>query len=115
MKPFPVEYVRFWELWRQGKYFECHEVLEDVWRVEEDAERKQFFQGVIHCSVALVHVERRNKVGALRQYFKARDKLAGVSSRYALPEVRTALQFVRKELVEVFGLDEDEEVRESEL
>lgn len=87
--------------------------------MEEDAERKQFYQGVIHCSVALVHVERRNKVGALRQYSKARGKLAGVSPRYALPEVRTALQFVKKKLVEVFGLDEDEdedeEVRESEL
>lgn len=107
MKPFPEEYAHFWDLWEQRKYFECHEALEDVWRSEEDAERKQFFQGVIHCSVALVHVERQNEVGALSQYLKARNKLSGLPPEYFRPEVRAALQFVEKELVEVFGLDDE--------
>lgn len=114
MKPFPGEYRAFWELWQRGEYFECHEVLEDVWREEQNIERKQFFQAVIHCSVALVHVQRRNKVGALRQYFKARDKLAGLSPEYSRPEVCDALQFVEAKITEVFDLDE-KEVRESEL
>lgn len=82
MKPWPEEYAQFWRLWAQAEYYECHEVLEGVWRNETDHERKQFLQGLIHCAVALVHVERKNSTGATRQLAKGRAKLAGSRAEY---------------------------------
>jgi predicted metal-dependent hydrolase len=76
----PKEYAQFWRLWAQGEYFECHEVLEIAWRRETDVLRKRFLQGLIHCAVALVHVERKNSVGALGQLAKARAKLVDAKS-----------------------------------
>lgn len=78
----PKEYAQFWRLWAQAEYFECHEVLEEVWRSETDIERKRFLQGLIHCAVALVHVERQNRTGAEAQLAKARAKLQDTKAEF---------------------------------
>lgn len=57
------------------EFFECHEVLEDVWLVESGP-RKRFLQAIIHFAVAFYHEGRENRLGALRQLRKAIAKLA---------------------------------------
>ena len=104
MHPLPDEYAQFWRLWALGEYFECHEVLEDAWRREMDAERKQFFQGLIHCAVALVHVERQNRVGASRQLAKARAKLLGFGREYSGCDITALLEFVEAQMSRRFGI-----------
>ena len=101
-EPLPEEYRQFWRLWAQQEYFECHEVLEVAWRRESDARRKQFFQGLIHCAVALVHLGRHNKTGAFRQLEKARMKLAGFGREYSGCDTVAVLEFVEKRLDEGF-------------
>lgn len=96
MTPLPPEYSAFWELWAQGEYFECHEVLEVAWRREQNPERKQFFQGLIHCAVALVHVERKNAVGASGQLQKAKAKLERFGAEYSGCDISAVLKFVEK-------------------
>ena len=59
----------------EGKYFEAHEVLEDVWRAAETAER-DFFQGLVHVAVAWYQAGRGNRVGCERQLEKAVRRLA---------------------------------------
>lgn len=49
-------------LFDQGRFFEAHEVLEDVWR-EAPAEERKFFQGLIQVAVALYHHSRGNQTG----------------------------------------------------
>lgn len=98
MKSLPEEYAQFWQLWAQGEYFECHEVLEIAWRREKDPERKQFFQGLIHCSVALVHLQRKNAVGAYGQLRKANAKLQQFGGKYSNCDIQAVLEFVTKEL-----------------
>ena len=39
------------ELIAAGRYFEAHEALEEAWRASDAAER-DFFQGLVHVSVA---------------------------------------------------------------
>ncbi len=56
-------------------FYECHEVLEDVW-LAETGPRKLFLQSIIHFAVAFYHEGRGNPVGALRQLRKAIAKLA---------------------------------------
>lgn len=57
------------------QFYECHEVLEDVW-LEEKAPRKLFLQAIIHFAVAFYHEGRENPLGALRQLRKGIAKLA---------------------------------------
>ena len=64
------------QLFNDGAFFECHEVLEDLWRPMRGP-RRLFLQGVIHFAVALYHYERGNSAGARRQLRKGLKKLAG--------------------------------------
>jgi 8-oxo-dGTP pyrophosphatase MutT (NUDIX family) len=59
----------------RGEYFEAHETLEDVWRAAEPAE-KDFFQGLVHVTVAWYQAGRGNRVGCERQLEKAARRLA---------------------------------------
>lgn len=50
-------------LFNAGMYFECHDVLEDLWSGVR-GESRDFFQGLIQVAVALYHLERGNAEGA---------------------------------------------------
>jgi uncharacterized protein len=48
-----------------GKFFECHESLEEIWQ-EEQGEVRDLYKGLIQVAAAFVHVTRGNFVGADR-------------------------------------------------
>ena len=64
------------ELFNAGEFYECHEVLEDVWRPCQGEERF-FLQALIHYAVGFYHHQRGNPVGAELQLRKGLRKLAG--------------------------------------
>ncbi len=81
-------------LFNQGRYFECHEAWEVVWKQAEGAERL-LVQGLIQAAVALLHVERGNLRGARSVYAKACAKLDPLPSdlmRLALEDFRIVLR-----------------------
>ncbi len=53
------------DLFNSGEYFECHEVLEDIWRAEPDPVRA-LYQGILQIGVALYHLRRGNWRGAVK-------------------------------------------------
>ena len=63
-------------LFNRRAFFECHEVLEELWRPER-GERRLFLQGVIHLAVGFYHHQQGNQAGAERQLRKGLKKLAG--------------------------------------
>ncbi len=67
-------YLRGIELYRTGRFFECHEVLEELWTPMRGPHRL-FLQALIHFAVAFYHQQRRNPLGAERQLRKALRKL----------------------------------------
>jgi hypothetical protein len=71
------EFVR---LFNEEKFFDAHEVLEDLW-LETEGELKDFYKGLIQCAVAFVHLQRGNLRGAIKLYTTA----SGYLRRY-LPE-----------------------------
>lgn len=81
---------------RTGAYFEAHEALEDAWRAADPAE-KDFFQGLVHVTVAWYQAGRGNRVGCERQLEKAERRLRpfapihrGVDLQAVLAQVATA-------------------------
>lgn len=62
-------------LWREGRFFEAHECLEDVWHQAEPDDR-EFWKGVIQVAVGCVHDQRDNPEGAMTLLRRAADHLA---------------------------------------
>ena len=69
------------ELFNRRAFFECHEVLEELWRTER-GERRLFLQGLIHLAVGFYHHPQGNDTGAERQLRKGLKKLAGHLPRF---------------------------------
>lgn len=81
-------------LFNAGRFFECHEVWEEVWKQSTGSE-KLFYQGLIQAAVAILHAERGNMRGAASIWAKAREKLdplPPVHTGLALGEFRRALE-----------------------
>jgi len=74
-------YLRGIELYQAGKFFECHEVLEELWTPMRGPQRL-FLQALIHFAVAFYHQQRGNPLGAGRQLRKALRKLEGYLPAY---------------------------------
>lgn len=89
---YPKAYIDYLVLFNGSRdYFECHEVLEDYWKLDAIGERKNYWVGLIQIAVTMYHYRRENNVGALKMIKKAQ--------RHLKP--------FRKELLEL-GLDDKE-------
>jgi predicted metal-dependent hydrolase len=61
-------------LFNAQRYFEAHEVWEDLWR-EEAGDLRLFYQGLIQAAVGLHHLSRGNVRGGRSQLTKSLAKL----------------------------------------
>jgi len=87
----------------ERKFYECHDVLEDVWFDVRGSSRK-FYQGLIHLAVGFYHLTHRNNLkGTISQLQKGISKLSeyepefeGIELRQLLKEVRTSLHKIER-------------------
>ncbi|MCC6865852.1 MAG: DUF309 domain-containing protein [Ignavibacteria bacterium] len=56
------------------EYFECHEILEDIWFDVHD-NTKDLYRGLLHFATALYHLNKKNIRGTLLQLEKAIERL----------------------------------------
>lgn len=82
-------------LMRAGDYFEAHEELELAWRAAEPEER-DFFQGLVHVTVAWYQAGRGRRVGAERQLEKASLRLAPYAPTHRDVDVASVLTQVER-------------------
>jgi len=61
-------------LFNQGEYFEAHEALETAWRDDMSAVR-ELYQGILQVGVAYHHIQRGNRIGALKMFQRAFARL----------------------------------------
>ena len=62
------------ELFTSEEFFECHEVLEEIWTHSQQPDR-WFLQALIHFAVGFHHHGRGNRNGATRQLGKGLRKI----------------------------------------
>jgi uncharacterized protein len=79
---------------RGGDYFEAHEELELAWRAAAPDER-DFFQGLVHVTVAWYQAGRENRNGCARQLEKAERRLGGYAPEHRGVDVADVLRQVR--------------------
>ncbi len=101
-------------LFNAGRFFDCHEVWEDVWNAQPPSERI-FLQGLIQVAVGCEHFRRNNLRGAaslleqgLRKIRKYGPRHRGVRLAQLDREASEALEGIRMMLS---GQGEAAEVR----
>ncbi|MDM5156250.1 DUF309 domain-containing protein [Bacillus sp. DX1.1] len=64
---YPTAYIQFLiHFHGDYDYFECHEVLEEYWKLKPRGERDDYLVGFIQIAVSLYHHRRSNWNGAVR-------------------------------------------------
>jgi predicted metal-dependent hydrolase len=83
------------DLIRRGEYFAAHEELEDAWRAAA-AEERDFYQGLVHFTVAWYQAGRGNRVGCERQLEKAARRLERFRPEHRGVDLDSVLQQVEQ-------------------
>ena len=79
--PFPSQYLEGLELFNEQQFFECHDVLEELWS-DVIGDERRFYQGLIQVAVSLFHFGNGNLGGARKLYHSSRSYLEDYSSPY---------------------------------
>ena len=64
MEPAPERLRVGVHLFNAGEFFECHEVLEELWR-DEPGPIRELYQGILQVGVGFYHLGRGNYRGAV--------------------------------------------------
>jgi predicted metal-dependent hydrolase len=64
-----------------GRYFDCHDTLEELW-MDMRGRPRRYLQGLIQAAVGLYHIYSGNLTGAYSQLTKSLEKLAEYPPSY---------------------------------
>ena len=106
-------YAAFFQLWNAQKYYEAHDVLEQLWLVEKSVELARFYQALIQAAGAFVHLQKnfeqpshakhgRRLRPATRLFALALRNLEDLPDEYHaldLPVLRELLRRYREEIL----------------
>ncbi|MEZ0286200.1 MAG: DUF309 domain-containing protein [Thermoleophilia bacterium] len=99
--PPPPQLAEFVALYRAGRFFDAHEVLEEVWR-RSDAPPMRFLQGLIQWAVAFEHHRRGNAHGARVLLDRAWSRLRDAPEGYMGLDL-SAWRVARPSLADAFA------------
>ena len=54
-----ARYLGYFACFNQGRFFEAHEVLEDLWLTDRNGPEGAFYKGLIQLAGAFVHLEKK--------------------------------------------------------
>src|SRR4029077_13277390 len=106
-------YTAYFQLWNAQKYYEAHDVIEQLWLVEKNTELARFYQALIQAAGAFVHLQKnfqhpshskhsRRLPPATRLFELALGNLEGLPNEFQaldLMHFRKLLEQYRKEIV----------------
>lgn len=61
----PALLLRGVDEFNQGRFFECHETIEEIW-LPESGPVRNFYKGLIQIAAGLLHISRGNYRGSVR-------------------------------------------------
>lgn len=91
-----------------GEYFECHEVLEELWR-HEPTSLRLFYQGILQVAVGCYHLAvRHNRRGGVNKLLEGLEKLRQFPAVMGLLDVEDLRRQVHALLEKVQEMSNDE-------
>jgi uncharacterized protein len=92
------------EAFNSSRFFEAHELWEDLWRETPEPDKK-FLQGLIQVAAAFHHHSRANLLGTQRQLQRALSKLDAFPEAYGDLEIEPLRRAVRDWLTAIASKD----------
>jgi predicted metal-dependent hydrolase len=89
-----LRYAGYFELFNRGKFYEAHDVLEDLWLPLRKETEGDFYKGLIQLAGAFVHLQkdRLRPAGAL---FKlARTNLGKFTPQFRSMDLREVIELI---------------------
>lgn len=90
-KYYPDQYYQFIDKFNEGEFYECHDLLEEIWM--EDKSNK-FLQGLLQLAVGLYHFECGNIKGARWMFSNSRKYLTRYSPVHWDMDVSRVLAYI---------------------
>jgi uncharacterized protein len=103
-------YQRGIALFNARDFFEAHEVWEDAWK-GTSGRRHVFYQGLIQMAVALVHLQRGNRLGTEKVFERAVARWTDLPVVYMGLDLRWFETRMRELLADVLGAPPGSPVR----
>jgi uncharacterized protein len=94
-------------LFNEEHFFEAHEVLEEVWRIER-GEPRLFLQGLIQVCAAYHHFQNGNLVGAITLLERGSDKMRPYSQHYLGIDVGRLLAHIDRDREQIVVMQRDD-------
>lgn len=100
------------ELFNEQKYWECHEVLEDLWIEDTQDAARYIYWAIIQVAAACIHYRDNNIVGAVGLLTKARDKFVKAKEKKAVTDL--VLQYLDWEELEklIFSIPQNPQLED---
>lgn len=73
-------------LYNQGKYWECHEEVEDLW-LEEASPVRNVYWAIIQIATSVYHYHGGNMVGAIDMMYKAKEKVLNTEKSHVESQI----------------------------
>jgi hypothetical protein len=85
-------YLRYFDLFNRQRFFEAHEVLEELWLPRRNGPKGPFYKGLIQLAGAFVHVQKGRYGPAVALLKLAEANLVKYPGRYDALEVHVLQQ-----------------------
>jgi len=100
-----AHYLGYFECFNQRRFFEAHEVLEQLWLQQRKGPRDLFYKGLIQLAGAFVHLQKGRGGPAMALLRLARANLAQYPAVYDRLEVTAVCRHIDDWLHYVEALD----------
>src|SRR5215472_2448978 len=108
-------YIAFFRCWNEQRYYEAHDVLEQLW-LKTDSDEANFFKGLIQAAGAFVHLQKRFEhpshvkhskrlPPAVRLFRLAAKNLANFAPRHQGLDVAALCQLLNRYADEIVASD----------
>lgn len=95
MSKYPKEYYTFFQKFNEGEYYECHDLLEEIWLADR---QNNFLKGLLQVAVALYHYGNGNILGAKKLFTTAYKYLQKYQPVYWDVEIEHILEYIENAL-----------------
>lgn len=89
-------FTGFFELFNRQKFFEAHEVLEDLWLVDKHGPNGNFYKGLIQLAGAFVHLQKNRPQPAAALFKLALANLEKYPQIHERLNLKTVCGSIRK-------------------
>lgn len=75
------------QLFNEQKYWECHEVLEDLWAEDTQDPARNVYWAIIQVAASCIHYRDKNLIGAQGMMNKAREKFRRCREQHVITDL----------------------------